>query len=315
MAKKISAYPIDPPFKKLLGGLADDLWKARAGILYGSKTHDFASLVDAAGATTTVVVPGAELGDFAFASVGVDQVGAILTAYVSAADTVSVRFQNESGSTLDLASTTLRVFVVPRRSVATAFGADALFAANTLDVTSLLDGAGSTSTGVTVTGAALGDFVFASHGVDLAGVTASPSVQAADTVEIRFQNESTATVDMASTTSRVVVVPAASLYKAFNGKVLANSAVYDAASLADAAGATASVTVGGAKLGDFAFASLGVDNQDLIVTAYVSAADTVSVRLQQENAGSAVDLASTTIRVGVVPRAFIESVATQTFVR
>lgn len=315
MAKKISAYPIEAPYKKILGDLADDLWKARAGILFGSKTHDFASTVDAAGLTTTVVVPGAELGDFAFASVGVSLVDTILTAYVSAADTVSVRFQNESGSTLDLASTTLRVFVVPRRAVATVFGSSALYLGSTLDVASLVDGAGSTPTGVTVTGAALGDFVFASHGVDLAGVTISPSVQAADTVEIRFQNESTATVDLASTVSRVVVVPAASLYQAFKGKVLTNSATYDAASLADATGATATVTVGGAQLGDFAFASLSLDNQDIVVSAYVSAANTVSVRLQQENAGSAVDLASLTIRAGVVPRAFVESIATQSLVR
>ena len=113
----------------------------------------------------------------------------------------------------------------------------------------------------------------------------------------------------------MVVVPSGSIHQAFNGKVLVGSAVYDAASLADAAGATTTVTVGGAKIGDFAFVSLSLDNEDTLATAYVSADNTVSVRLQQENAGSAVDLASLTIRVGVVPRVFVESFATQALVR
>jgi hypothetical protein len=37
--------------------------------------------------------------------------GITITAWVSAADTVSVRFQNESGGALDIASGTLRVRV------------------------------------------------------------------------------------------------------------------------------------------------------------------------------------------------------------
>lgn len=76
---------------------------------------------------------------------------------------------------------------------------------------------------------------------------------------------------------------------------LTGSAVYDAASLADGAGATTTVTVTGAALGDYALVSFGVDLQGMTVTAYVSAADTVSVRIQNES-GGAVDLASTTIR-------------------
>jgi hypothetical protein len=52
---------------------------------------------------------GVALGDFASASFSLDLQGITLTAWVSAADTVSVRFQNESGSAVDLASGTLRV--------------------------------------------------------------------------------------------------------------------------------------------------------------------------------------------------------------
>lgn len=72
--------------------------------LQGSATYDPPSLADGAGATTTVTVPGAALGDFASASFSATTSGITITAWVSAANTVSVRFQNESGGTLDLAS-------------------------------------------------------------------------------------------------------------------------------------------------------------------------------------------------------------------
>jgi hypothetical protein len=44
-------------------------------------------------------------------SFGVDLQGMTVTAYVSAANTVSIRVQNESGSTIDLASTTIKLVI------------------------------------------------------------------------------------------------------------------------------------------------------------------------------------------------------------
>lgn len=79
--------------------------------LTGSATFNPASLADAAGETTTVTVTGAVLGDYAEASFSLDLQGITVTAWVSAADTVSVRFQNETGGVLDLASGTLRARV------------------------------------------------------------------------------------------------------------------------------------------------------------------------------------------------------------
>lgn len=76
-----------------------------------SATYDAGSLADAAGETTTVTVPGAAIGDACLASLGVTVAAITVTCYVSAANTASVRLQNESGGTLDLASTTLRVFM------------------------------------------------------------------------------------------------------------------------------------------------------------------------------------------------------------
>ena len=117
MATKIANLNIDIDLKKALADIVADIAAIRsplAGMLAGSATYDAASLIDAAGATTTVTVTGAALGDFAMASLDVDVAGITVTAYVSAADTVSVRFQNESGGTLDLASATLAVRVIPK---------------------------------------------------------------------------------------------------------------------------------------------------------------------------------------------------------
>lgn len=81
------------------------------GTLKGSKTFDPTSLSDGAGETTTVTVTGAALGDYAWASFSLDTSGITITAWVSAANTVSVRFQNETGGPLDIGSGTLRAFV------------------------------------------------------------------------------------------------------------------------------------------------------------------------------------------------------------
>jgi hypothetical protein len=92
-------------------GYADGDGDAASTYLSGIATYDPASLGDGVGATTTVTCTGAALGDFAEASFSNDLQGITLTAWVSVANTVSVRFQNESGGTLDLTSGTLRVRV------------------------------------------------------------------------------------------------------------------------------------------------------------------------------------------------------------
>lgn len=73
----------------------------------GSSTYDPPSLADGSGVTTTVTVAGAVLGEYAEAAFAVDTQGVSVSAWVSAADTVSVRFQNETGGVVDLASGTL----------------------------------------------------------------------------------------------------------------------------------------------------------------------------------------------------------------
>ena len=86
-------------------GLFTDTWDVTC-------TLDSASVATTATATDTVTVPGVALGDMVIgASLGVDLVGLTVTGYVSAANTVKFRIQNESGSTADLASATLRIVV------------------------------------------------------------------------------------------------------------------------------------------------------------------------------------------------------------
>jgi len=86
-------------------GIFSDTWVVKA-------TLDAGSLVDGAGETDDITIPGVALGDIVIGtSLGVDLVGLTVTGYVSAANTVKFRIQNESGSTVDLASATLRVVV------------------------------------------------------------------------------------------------------------------------------------------------------------------------------------------------------------
>ena len=70
----------------------------------------------------------------------------------------------------------------------------------------LVDGAGETSSGITVTGAAFGDFLLAAAPYDLQGITCTAYVSAANTVKIRLQNETGGAIDLASGTWKVRVL-------------------------------------------------------------------------------------------------------------
>jgi len=80
-----------------------------------------------------------------------------------------------------------------------------LSASSVVDVTSIANGASYTSAGITVTGAALGDYVVASSSVDVAGLSLSGYVSATDTVKFVLVNNTGGAVDLASATYRVKV--------------------------------------------------------------------------------------------------------------
>lgn len=75
--------------------------------LSGSKTYDPPSVAAAGSTTTTVTVTGAALGDIAAASFSLSLGGLTVSAYVSAADTVTVVLANNTAAPIDLASGTL----------------------------------------------------------------------------------------------------------------------------------------------------------------------------------------------------------------
>jgi len=87
-------------------GVFDRVWEVRA-------TINPDSLADGAGDNDTIAVPGVALGDMVLGiSLGVDLAGMTVTGWVSAANTVTVRFQNESGTNpLDLGAATIKVLV------------------------------------------------------------------------------------------------------------------------------------------------------------------------------------------------------------
>lgn len=76
-------------------------------------TVDFASAADGVGETVQITgANGVELGDVVLGvSIAIDLEDMILTAYVQADNVIEIRLQNESTSTVNLASTTVRVVV------------------------------------------------------------------------------------------------------------------------------------------------------------------------------------------------------------
>jgi len=90
---------------------ADARYVALANVLNASKTFDPPSCPTSAQTATTVTCTGAVVGDFARASFSVNLAGMFMAASVDVADTVTVIFLNMTGSTIDLASGTLRVRV------------------------------------------------------------------------------------------------------------------------------------------------------------------------------------------------------------
>lgn len=83
------------------------------------------------------------------------------------------------------------------------------------------------------------------------------------------------------------------------GTFLTAVTTWDPGSLGDGAGETHSLTVTGAAFGDAVMVGVPYDLQDCVVTAYVQAANTVEIRLQNESTGTR-DLVSGSWRIFVL---------------
>jgi hypothetical protein len=86
-------------------GIFSDTWAITC-------TLDTASLTTGTSTTDTVAVPGVALGDMVLGfSSGVSEAGVVRRAYVSAANVVTIATDNNTGGTVDLAATTMRIVV------------------------------------------------------------------------------------------------------------------------------------------------------------------------------------------------------------
>ena len=102
-------------------------------------------------------------------------------------------------------------------------------------------------------------------------------------------------------TDSAVLAPSQQSVKAYVDG-LDGTLVWDVGSLADGAGETSGdITVTGAAFGDFVLVAAPASIVGMTVTAYVHAADTVHIRVQNES-GGVVDLAEGTWKVKVLNR-------------
>lgn len=81
-----------------------------------SRSSDSINLPSISGAslyTTTVTLTGVNMGDFCVISCARDITGLVATAFVSAADTITLSFYNATGSPIDLDVMSIKVLVFP----------------------------------------------------------------------------------------------------------------------------------------------------------------------------------------------------------
>lgn len=136
-----------------------------------------------------------------------------------------------------------------------------------------------------------------------------PTINLASLVDVAVleNSYSTAQVNITGGTGTIDVRNSATAASwSYTGRVtfdgwLRGSATLDPANLASGATQTSTVTVTGAATGDHAIAQHTVTDAGIEWSAQVTSANTVTVR-QRNNTGGAIDLASGTIRVAVLPK-------------
>lgn len=94
-----------------LDNLSTAFIEAFSPSISSSATWDPISLITASSTLTIVSAAGAVLGNFSQASFSLDLQGLSLSSYVSSADVVTVVLTNNTGSTINLGSGTLRIKV------------------------------------------------------------------------------------------------------------------------------------------------------------------------------------------------------------
>jgi len=91
--------------REQLGGVFSNIWVAKG-------TIDFAEIADGDEAVDTIAVPGVALGDLVIGvSASITVADLTVTAFVSAADVVTVSVANNTGGAINLASAVFKVVV------------------------------------------------------------------------------------------------------------------------------------------------------------------------------------------------------------
>lgn len=84
-------------------------------IIYGSASLDFPSTIADGSSDRTITVTGAEEGDFVLLGIppaAMPAAGGVYRRWVSAANTVTIRFYNNTGSSINPGSGTFKVAVI-----------------------------------------------------------------------------------------------------------------------------------------------------------------------------------------------------------
>lgn len=128
--------------------------------------------------------------------------------------------------------------------------------------------------------------------ITIAGVTGIKRITAISGTTVTIDSASDATV------SDAAIAYSAPVFQTFGSITLSGSLVYDPPNLASNTSDETTLTVTGAALGDFVQASWSADLQGVVLSAYVSAANTVTLEFVNPTVG-AVNLAEGTARVRV----------------
>lgn len=98
--------------RALFGATDNPTARAAVGIITATATLDFPSIAANAKADLTITVTGAAVGDAVFLGLpAAPAAGLVFNAFVSAANTVTVRASNTSAAPVDAASATYRAIV------------------------------------------------------------------------------------------------------------------------------------------------------------------------------------------------------------
>lgn len=264
--------------------------KAFAKYRVAFEPPSIASGSSAGTSTTGSLISEVLSGDIYIPSFKLPLQDVILTGGASANSTLSARFHNRTSGAVDLASS-----FVYWRKIATSQIVG--LASSSYSSPLLANGAQATTT-LSLPTAKMGDFVAWSSEANAVAslLMTSAYVSAAGTVTVVSFNSTGGTIGATTATLRTVIVSE-------HVADLLGGNVYDPPNIASLAQTTTTISVPGAALGDTVIAAFSNDLQAITLSAYVSAADTVTAVMFNGSAG-AVNLGAGLLRVFIYKQGY-----------